>query len=571
MTDLRFSLPSELNARVRAALARAEADRLVPRIWAGDASVWTGADEAHWLGWLRVIEDERERVGTYAELRDEIRAEGVTRILVVGMGGSSLAPQVLARTFGPQEGYPALEILDSTDPAQVRSAVDRDLRSTLVIVASKSGSTLEPNILKQYAFERMREAVGGPPGRRFVAITDPGSRLEVVAAREGFRRTFAGVPSVGGRFSALSSFGLVPASLAGIDVGRLLGGADRMAARCGPDRPTTENPGAVLGVILGESALAGRDKPTLVFSPDLAGLGAWLEQLLAESTGKMGKAIIPVDGETLAAPERYGNDRVFVRFRLGARPDATQDRAVEALERAGQPLVSLEVADASDLGAEFFRWEMATAVAGAVLRLNPFDQPDVESAKTITRRIAEEYETQGRLPAEAPVFRDGDVALFTDARNAAELSGKAGEPASLASWIGAHFGRLRAGDYAALLAYLPMTPEYESALQGLRHRIRDARRVATTVGFGPRYLHSTGQAHKGGPDTGLFLLLTADAPDDLPIPGQRYTFGVIEAAQAAGDFQALLGRRRRALRVHLGTDAAGGLAAIDRALAEALS
>ncbi len=569
MTGLQYSLPAELDVRVRAALARAETDRLVARIWAGDAAVWTGADEGRWLGWLTIAESEQSRVAAYLRLRDEVRAEGFTRVLLAGMGGSSLAPEVLARTFGPPAGFPALEVLDSTDPSQVRVAC-ADLRSTLVIIASKSGTTLEPNILMQHLLARVREADGAAAGRRFIAITDPGSQLAQVAAREGFRATLAGMPSIGGRFSALSAFGLVPAALVGVEVARLLERAAEMSLRCRIDRPVSDNPGAVLGLLLGEAALAGRDKLTLVVAPGLASFGAWLEQLIAESTGKEGRAIVPVDGESPAAPDRYGTDRVFVQLRLNSALDADLDRAVEALGRAGHPVVRIDIADRGAVGAEFFRWEMATAVAGAVLRVNPFDQPDVEAAKQITRQLAADYETRGALPAATPVFDDGAVRLFADRRDAETLAGRAGRKPTLASWLRAHFARLGPGDYAALLAYLPMTAAHAAVLQRMRHRLRDARRVATSVGFGPRYLHSTGQAYKGGPNSGVFLLFTADPAEDVPVPGRRYSFGTIEAAQALGDFQALVDRDRRVLRAHLGADAAAGLAALDAALADAL-
>jgi transaldolase/glucose-6-phosphate isomerase len=573
VNDLQFALPPQLNASVRASLEACHVNRVIPRIWGGDSSVWTGTDEARWLGWLHIVEDQLARIAEYRGLADEVRADGFTRVLLLGMGGSSLAPEVLSRTFGRQPGSPALMILDSTDPAQIRNVVGDDLRSTLFIVASKSGSTLEPSILKRHCFERVKGVAGDQAGRHFMAITDPGSQLEDMARWDGFRRIVSGVPSIGGRFSALSAFGMTPAALAGIDVTELLRRAAIMAGRCGPDQPVSENPGAVLGTILGEAARAGRDKPTVIASQGIEGLGAWLEQLLAESTGKNGKAIIPIDGESPAPPGYYRDDRCFVQLRLQSSLDREQDRAVDALERAGEPVIRIDVADRYELGAEFFRWEMATAVAGVILGVNPFDQPDVEAAKEITRRLAAEYAAKGSLPTEEPVLRDEGVALFTDRRNAAELEpllgADAGKP-RLSSWLRAHFARLAPGDYVALLAYLPMTASIESRLQRTRHRIRDTTRTATSVGFGPRYLHSTGQAYKGGPNSGVFLEITADDADDLPVPGEPYTFGVIKAAQARGDFQALTDRGRRALRVHLSSNVEGGLSALDSAVAEAL-
>lgn len=571
MTDLRFSLPGALSARVNASLAKWERDRLIARVWQGDASVWTGADEARWLGWLRAVDTQLGRVDEYERLADEIASEPFTRALLLGVGGSSLAPEVISRTFGQNPARPLLEILDSTDPAQIRAAEGGTLASTLIIVASKSGTTLEPNLLKQYFFERVRELVGDQAGRRFIAITDPGSQLEQVAARDGFRRVLFGDPTIGGRFSVLSSFGLVPASIAGVDTRRLLRRAAEMVQRCGPDQPIRENPGAVLGTILGEAARGGRDKVTLFVSPEIAGLGAWLEQLLAESTGKNGTAIIPIDGELPAPAATYGADRVVVYVRLRSAPDARQESAVDALERAGQPVVRLDVADRYELGAECFRWEFATAVAGAILQINPFDQPDVESAKQVTRRLVAEYESTGCLPLETPVFRDGAIAVLADNRNRAELEHATGSDQSLVSWLRAHFARLRSADYAALLAYVQMNAAHEAVLQRVRHRIRDRKKVATSVGFAPRYLHSTGQAYKGGPNTGVFLMITADDALDLQVPGQRYTFGVITLAQARGDFEVLTARGRRALRVHLSAGVEAGLATLERAVTEALA
>lgn len=571
MNDLQFILPPQLDAAVRASLERCRTERVVPRIWEGDASVWTGTDEARWLGWLQTIEDQLARLSEYGRLTDEVRRDGFTRVLLLGMGGSSLAPEVLSRTFDHHPGYPLLGILDSTDPVQIRDVIGDDVRSTLFVVASKSGSTLEPNILKRYCFELARQAVGNA-GRHFIAITDPGSQLEETARRDGFRQIVSGVPSIGGRFSALSAFGMTPAALAGIDVTELLQRAAIMAGRCGPNQPVSENPGAVLGVILGEAARMGRDKPTVIAPAAIEGLGAWLEQLLAESTGKNGKALIPIDGEVPAPPGYYRDDRCFVQLRLLTSPEREQDRAVDALEQAGHPVVRIDVADRYELGAEFFRWEMATAVAGAILGVNPFDQPDVEAAKEITRRLAAEYAAKGSLPTEEPVFKDQAVALFTDRRNADELERSiarhAGAP-DLTAWLRAHFARIVPGDYVALLAYLPMSAPIKSRLDQTRHRIRDMTRAATSLGFGPRYLHSTGQAYKGGPNSGVFLEITSADAYDLPVPGEPYTFGVIEAAQAQGDFQALTDRGRRAVRVHL-TNVDVGLAALDRAVAEGL-
>jgi transaldolase/glucose-6-phosphate isomerase len=568
-------LPAGLAADVEGCLREWEARDGTRRLWDGDATLWTGGDESRWLGWLRIIDRQRRESGALRRFADAIAGEGILHAVVLGMGGSSLCPEVLRETFGVVPGRPELFVLDSTDPAQIKSLEDRiDPGRTLFIVSSKSGTTLEPDIFKAYFFDRAVKALGAQrAGGRFVAITDPGSKLETEAARDRFRAVYPGEPSVGGRYSALSHFGMVPAAVMGLDVERLLDGAARMAAACGPGARAADNPGVALGAILGAAARRGLDKLTLLASPGLRDLGAWLEQLIAESTGKNGKAIIPVDRERPGPPEAYGGDRLFIHLRLDAAPDPEQDRAIKALERAGLPVIRVAVADIWALGAEFFRWEFATAVAGALLGINPFDQPDVEASKVATRALTEEYEATGALPAETPFASEGGLRLFADAANAAALRDKpAGasrpEPAGA---LGAHLRRLRPGDYFALLAYLPMTARNEDRLQAIRHRVRDVTRVATCLGFGPRFLHSTGQAYKGGPDSGVFLQLTCDDAVDLPVPGRRYSFGVVKAAQARGDFRVLAERGRRALRVHLGADVETGLRALDETLSGALA
>jgi transaldolase / glucose-6-phosphate isomerase len=408
-------------------------------------------------------------------------------------------------------------------------------------------------------------------GRRFLAITDPGSKLQQVAEADGFRRVFFGWPTIGGRYSALSDFGLVPAAIMGVDVAKFLDRTDEMVCACMPSVPVEENPGVVLGTILGIAAKQfGCDKLTIIASPGIYDLGAWLEQLVAESTGKEGKGVIPVDREAVGKPEVYGRDRLFVYLQLRSAPDAVQDQSVEALERAGHPVVTIALNDPYDLGEEFFRWEIATAVAGSILGIHPFDQPDVEASKIATRKLTAEYEQSGALPAETPIFTAEGIKLYTDEKNAAALKQIANGEETLAKYLKAHVNRLGTGDYFALLAYMEMNEAHEQALQSMRHRVRDAKRVATCLEFGPRFLHSTGQAYKGGPNTGLFLQLTCDEAIDLPVPGQKYTFGVVKAAQARGDFQVLVERDRRALRVHLGADVAAGILTLGEALAAAL-
>ena len=563
-------LPQPLRGDVESAAATWAAGDSTRRLWAADDSLWTGGDESRWLGWLSAPVDAAAARPALEAFAHELRSEGFTDVLLLGMGGSSLCPEVLAESFGPQAGWPKMHVLDSTDPAQV-AAVDRrvPLATTLVIVASKSGSTLEPNIFSAYFFDRMVATVGAAEApRHFVAITDPGSKLEAAARRDGFRRIFSGLVTIGGRYSALSPFGLVPAAAIGLDLTRWVESAARMAEQCA-SAAVEHNPGVSLGLVLGTAAGLGLDKLTTIVSPRIYDLGAWLEQLVAESTGKNGHAIVPVDREPLGPPSAYGADRLFVYVRLSTAPDDAQDAAVEALASAGRPVVRIDVPDVYALAGEFFRWEIATAVAGAVMRINPFDQPDVEASKIETRKLTDDVEKTGHLPAETPVVADGTLRLFTDTFNAELLSALA-DDASPAAWIRALLDRLKAGDYLALLAYVPMTGPHEQALTRMRAPVRDRRHVATCVGFGPRFLHSTGQAYKGGPNSGVFLQITCDDAADLPVPGARYTFGVVKAAQARGDFQVLIDRRRRALRVHLGRDVAAGLRSLEHILVEAM-
>ncbi len=571
---LSFHLPADLATAVDKTLDEWTSRGNVRRLWAGDATLWSGKDESRWLGWLRITDDQIAHLSRLRAFSDEIRAEGFSHAVVLGMGGSSLCPEVLSQTFGRASGFPELRILDSTDPAQVLSLEKQlDLAKTLFIVSSKSGSTLEPNIFKQYFFDRVAHTVGEKEaGRRFVAVTDPGSKMQQVAEADAFRHVFFGWPSIGGRYSALSNFGLVPAAAMGLDVTKFLDRTEEMVQACAAVVAPRDNPGVRLGAFLGTAATRfGRDKVTIVASPGLHDLGAWLEQLIAESTGKLGKGLIPVDREALAAPAAYGKDRVFAYLRLEAAPDAAQDAAIAALEAAGQPVVRIAIDESYDVGEEFFRWEIATAVAGSILGINPFDQPDVEASKIVTRELTTEYEKTGTLRAESPIFTGDGVKLFTDGANATALEAAAGKGASLGKYIKSHLGRLGAGDYFALLAYLPMNAENERRLQALRHAVRDRKTVATCLGFGPRFLHSTGQAYKGGPNTGVFLQVTCDDAVDVKVPGQKYTFGIVKAAQARGDFQVLADRKRRALRVHLGPDVAAGLETLSRAFKEALS
>jgi glucose-6-phosphate isomerase len=565
--SIRFVLPSKLRDAV---------DK--------DPTVWTSDGEEKWLGWINIVERQQKDQAAFAALAADVKAAGFKSgvpgdrssstgwksVLLLGMGGSSLCPEVLSVTFGQQPGFPALHIVDSTDPAQVKAARDKvNLAETLVVVASKSGSTLEPNVLKQYFFEEMKKAVGAAKaGSHFLAITDPGSKMEKVAKADGFRHIFYGDPQIGGRFSALSNFGLIPATVAGLDTAKLLAEAAKavVSAKLAP----AQNPAVQLGLLLGTAANSRRDKITVFTSPEIYDLGAWLEQLIAESTGKLGKGITPVDRETIAAPAVYGNDRIFVYVRLTGTADSSQDAKVAALEAADQPVIRIEISDLYEIFGQIFTWEVATAVAGSVMGINPFNQPDVESAKIETRALTTEYEKTGKLPERKPVLVDASgIQLYATDAYAAKL--KAAAPSqTLAGYLKAHLDQIHPGDYFAALAFLPMFPGHEAAIQSFRHKVRDQKHVATCLGFGPRFLHSTGQDYKGGPNTGVFLQITADHAVDVEIPGQKYSFGIVIDAQAAGDLAVLESRGRRALRVHLGSDVAAGLkllgAAFDAAL-----
>jgi transaldolase/glucose-6-phosphate isomerase len=570
----RSSVPQPFADAVSKSLHEWRAENKMRRLWSRDASLWTAKDEAQWLGWLGVTNGQLAHIDRFRRVSEAARSEDFSHVLLLGMGGSSLCPEVMAATFGKIDGWPQLHVLDSTDPAQLQ-ALERtiDLKRTLFIVSSKSGSTLEPDIFRRYFFERVRQAVGPTDaGKRFIAITDPGSMLEQTAERDGFRHVFSGWPDIGGRYSALSDFGLVPAAVMGVDVAKFLDRTEAMVCACMPSVPVDENPGAVLGTVLGVGvAQFGRDKLTIVASPGIRALGAWLEQLVAESTGKNGKGLIPIDREELGAPDVYGPDRIFVYLRLQSAPDEAQDRSIEALERSGHPVARITVDDPYDLGEEFFRWEVATAVAGSILGINPFDQPDVEASKIATRKLTADYEKTGTLPSEKPILAANGIQLFTDDANAQALAEIAMDDRTLEGYLRAHLGRLGARDYFAILAYLEMNDAHERALQAIRHQVRDVRRVATCLEFGPRFLHSTGQAYKGGPNTGVFLQITCDDAVDVPVPGREYTFGVVKTAQAQGDFQVLTQRNRRALRVHLGAHLASGLAGLDDVVRAALS
>jgi transaldolase/glucose-6-phosphate isomerase len=568
ISSLQYGLPAALDEAVDESLEAWRAGGRVRRLWARDASLWTNGDEAKWLAWLDIVSERLAHVDELIAFQREVQKAGFTDVLLLGMGGSSLGPEVFGEIFGHRAGWPKLHVLDSTDPQQI-AAFEKavDLKKTLVIVSSKSGGTLEPNILKAYFWARMQEAVGeAQAGAHFVAVTDPGSHMQKVAEGDKFRRIFFGNPQIGGRYSVLSNFGLVPAAAIGIDVQAFLHSTLQMVQSCSAGTPPAANPGVVLGTILGQAQKAGHDKVTIVASPQIADLGAWLEQLLAESTGKLGRGLVPIDGETPAAPGAYGADRLFVYLHLDDAADSAQDSAIKALQAAGQPVVRVSLNGHQEIGQQFFLWEFATAVAGSIIGIDAFDQPDVEASKVKTRELTDAVNKTGKLPDESPFATFAGVKLFADAKNAAALQAD-----SLVGVLRAHFARAGAGDYVGILAYVARNPEHIAQVQKLRLLIRDKKHLATAAEFGPRFLHSTGQAYKGGPNSGVFLQITADDAADLAVPGEHYTFSVVKAAQARGDFDVLAERGRRALRVHLGPDVSAGLAALTEAVAQALA
>ncbi len=568
VASLHYTLPEAIDKAVDAGLETWRKEGLVRRMWARDASVWTGGQEAKWLAWLDIVAERLEHADELEAFQKDVQSAGFQHVLLLGMGGSSLGPEVFGRTFGKRAGWPELHVLDSTDPQQIKTFENAvDLPKTLVIVSSKSGGTLEPNILKAYFWDKMQAAVGDKTGQHFVAITDPGSSLQKIAERDGFRKIFHGDPGIGGRYSVLSNFGMVPAAAIGVDVRSFLKSTQTLVQACSPGTPPMANPGVVLGTILGECQKAGHDKVTIVASPSIADLGAWLEQLIAESTGKRGRGLVPIDNAMLAPPSMYGDDRLFAYLHADDRADAEQDAAISVLEKAGHPVVRVGINGHGEIGQQFFLWEFAVAVSGSLMDIDPFDQPDVEASKIKTRELTDIVTKTGKLPDETPFATFGDVKLFADDKNAAALKGGA----SLVDVLRAQFKRAHAGDYVGILAYVERKPETIALLQKLRVLIRDHTHLAVAGEFGPRFLHSTGQAYKGGPDSGVFLQITADDRADLAVPGETYTFSTVKAAQARGDFGVLAERGRRALRVHIGSDVEAGLSALTKAVQEALS
>ena len=547
----------EYGPAVEGALKELRDERVVERMWEGDHTAWGPEPEeiADRLGWLRSPQETEEALPEIQALAAALRDEGIEHVLLLGMGGSSLAPETFGLSLDAREGYPDLTVLDSTDPeAVLRHADGLDLSRTVFIVSTKSGGTVETFSFFKYFYNRIVEIVGEErAGSHFVAITDPGSGLQDTAERYGFRATFLNNPNIGGRYSALSFFGTVPATLVGVDMPRLLSGGKTAASECGPEVKVEENPGAWLGGAMGELARNhGRDKLTLLASPALAALGPWVEQLIAESTGKDGTGILPVAEEPEGAPDAYGDDRLFVSMKLCDEEDP--NRLVDELRGLGHPVIEVELEDAYDLGGEMFRWEVATAIAGWRLRINPFDQPNVESSKVQARKMVAEYQEKGELPEPEPTVEEDGISVYSSE-----------EAASVDEALEEFLAQARPGDYVAVQAYLPPSDETTVVLQRMRAHLMDRLGVTSTSGYGPRFLHSTGQLHKGDGGNGLFVQITAshkrdaDIPDEAGAPESSLSFGALIDAQALGDRQALLDAGRRVIRVDLGGDLTGGL------------
>lgn len=558
------------NDAVTDAIKEADKGDVVRRIWRKDAALWK-EEEAHQkiinnaLGWLTVPD---KMIGVEKDLvqfADRIRGvREFKHVMVCGMGGSSLCPEVLRQTFGKQDGYPELLVLDSTDPDAFADIADQiDLTHCLFVISSKSGTTTEPLVFYKYWYDQVGKRKENP-GECFIAITDPNTLMERMATDDKFKRIFLNPADIGGRYSALSYFGMVPAALMGLDVTKLLDRAERIVHACASVVPAADNPGARLGAIMAECAKQGRDKLTIIADEKISSFGLWVEQLVAESTGKDGKGIVPIAGEPLGAPGLYGNDRLFISIAVD-KTNSETERKLAALEAAGHPVVRHTLTDLYDLGEEFFLWEFATAFAGYRLGINPFDQPNVQESKDATKELLEAFAKEGKLPEQTIVATDGTLTVYADDRMKADLAASSVEDA-----ITAHLKRVKAPDYIAFLNYIEETPEHEALIQEMRTHLRDSTKCATTTGYGPRFLHSTGQLHKGGSDQGVFLQLTAPDTTDQPIPEQPYTFSVLKQAQALGDFRSLASRNRRAIRVDLGNDVLTGLTRLRDHLAQAV-
>jgi len=566
MTSMECAL-GKLEQRTDQAIQAAAAEDVVKRIWRKDATLWKD-DEAsqkvirNALGWLTVPDEMIGVVDELTEFAELIRQRGFQTVMVCGMGGSSLCPEVFARTFGRQPDYPELLVLDSTDPDVLADLLKRiDIQKCLFVIASKSGSTTEPNTFYKFWYDQLSKQTDSP-GANFVAITDPGSPMVETAAKLSFQRTFLNQADIGGRYSALSYFGMVPAALMGIDVRKFLSNAKEAEQSCAPVMPPAKNPALQLGIIIGEAANSGRDKLTFVIEKSIATLGLWIEQLIAESTGKEGKGILPVAGEELGDVSEYSTDRLFVSISIDE-PSPETSAKLSELNRAGHPVIYRKLSDLYDLGAEFFAWEFATACAGWSLGINPFDQPNVQESKDATKELLSTFVNHGSLPEQNKLVADELITIYAEstADNLSAMSTLQAIRSLLAS--------VKTGNYIALLNYTEETPAIDEELQKIRITLRDATKCATTVGYGPRFLHSTGQLHKGGPDTGVFFQITANDTVDFAVPGEPYTFSILKQAQALGDFRSLAKRDRRAIRVDVGNDTLKGLARLKDLISQA--
>ncbi|HMV87861.1 MAG TPA: bifunctional transaldolase/phosoglucose isomerase [Blastocatellia bacterium] len=544
-------------------LKRAEAEQWMRKLWRKDAALWKSEEEhqkiiKNALGWVTVVEQVIAQADELAAFSARVRNDGFEHVMLLGMGGSSLCPEVFRRTFGKIPGYPELHVLDSTDPATVAAFEAKvDLAKTLFIVASKSGSTVEPLMFYKYFYNRLTEIKGDRAGENFITVTDPGTKMEQSAKDDKFRRIFLNPADIGGRYSALSFFGMVPAALQGFDFKTLLDHAERAMHACVPVVPAADNPGVKLGAAIGTLATQGRDKLTISTNAEISSLGLWIEQLIAESTGKEGKGVLPVAGEPLGAPSAYGNDRIFVH--IGVKTiDPEAENKLRALEAAGHPVIRRILHDTLDLGEEFYIWEIAVAMIGKCLGINPFDQPNVQESKDNTVRLLGEFKQNGSLTQQAVACEGKGLTVRADESTIAEI----GSGLSVDAFIGAHLKRAGAGDYVAMLDYVQESDAHEALIQAIRTHLRNSLRVATTTGYGPRFLHSTGQLHKGGDASGVFMQITADDVKDVPLPGEPFGFSILKQAQALGDFASLASRNRRAIRVHLGADIAAGLKAL---------
>lgn len=547
MNIVNYSLPDELKKRVSESIAKLKNINAVERIWKKDPKLWKenpaeDIELSNRLGWLNLPSENISSIKQLQDFAEELRQD-YEYVIVLGMGGSSLAPEVFSKTYGSEKGFPELSILDSTHPAVIKKVLEHEeLNKTLFIVASKSGGTAE-TMSFYYTFYDALANFLPLPGLQMVVLTDPGSSLEKLAIEKGFRKIFSTPPEVGGRFSALSEYGLVPAALIGMDLHKFLSNAKRLADTCSPALNDENNPGLYLGTLLGEAANSGVDKLTFLASKSIASFPQWAEQLIAESTGKEGKGILPVADEPLTDSSRYGSDRIFVYLRNDEDDNETLDGRVQLLKSSGFPVIEIKMKDSYGLAEEFFRWEFATAVSGIILKINPFDQPNVQLAKTLANQSLTTFRNTGKLPEEKPDLVESNIEIFGD-----------GVEKNLAQSLAAFFAKRKPGDYLSIMAFLPYDSEIDKKLVQLRTKILEKYNITTTSGYGPRFLHSTGQLHKGGANNGLFIQITDSIKDDIEVPGQNYTFGVLVTAQAQGDMKALLQKERRVMRLHLKKD-----------------